>query len=545
MSLTNSSEHSAAGSEISTNQALSPYVRYGFLPESDNPTQSPNLRQVDAPIPDNATTVSPIYLLTDDEKRRVESIENPYRVTDAKCIATELQNCAEANDRVLYPVLIENDDFHEKPSDETLHVMKQFVATELQCNPTEAMFYYSGNRSIHCHIARFVRNERSMQWLKRAAEEYCDETGADFDTAIYSRKRQFRLPGISHDKTGLKKVQIQPGWTREEIISKSNSSTRDTPESTLEFLSDVFDNSKHVEESNATVRHKLSEFTRRFGGRCAILSNNKLKSTNIPVIEKQNPPSKVDEQKEWYQYNAHPFSPYANADDGARSVAVIEVKGPAFARKEVTTGNDTHPAHALIPSYFHGACGCMGEYMKNEVHAPLQLSKQDYEKWDFQIGDRVAVIGGRSRNSRLIEITSDDAYMAEGILSSETDKRQDLLTYLDTNGYEIGSSGGNGGSGSVESGFHTQGGESGVQNSEDSEAYQLQKRAEQGDVESDLTHDERFKIACRLLTNGWEPAWEWFKQQFGADFDPEITRTQLQSAIEAYPDDYDHVEEVT
>lgn len=541
MSLTNSSEHSAAGSDISTNQALSAYVRYGFSPESDNPTQSPNLQQVDAPIPDNATTVSPVYLLTDDEKQRIHSIENPYQVTDATCIATELQNCAEANDRVLYPVLIENDDFDEKPSDETFHVMKQFVTTELQCNPTEAMFYYSGNRSIHCHVARFVRDESSRQWLKRAAEEYCNETEADFDTAIYSRKRQFRLPGVNHDKTELKKVEIQPEWTRGEIMSKSSNSTRDTPESTLEFLSDVFDDSKHAEESNAIARHKCPEFITRFGGYGAILSKPHSDGIGVPLVEKHDSPSEVGEKKHWYQYNAHPFSPYANADNGTRSVAVIEVKGPAFARKEVTTGNDTQPAHALIPSYFHGACGCMGEYMKNEVHAPLQISKQDYEKWDFQIGDRVVVIGGRSRNSRLIEITSDDAYMAEGILNPETDKRQDLLTYLDKHGYETGSSGGNGSFASVESGFPTQTGQSGVQNSEDSEAYQLQKKAEQGNVELDLTHNERFKIACRLLKNGWDTAWEWFQEQYGAEFDSAITRQQFKSIVNAYPDDYKHI----
>jgi len=38
------------------------------------------------------------------------------------------------------------------------------------------------------------------------------------------------------------------------------------------------------------------------------------------------------------------------------------------------------------------------------------------------------------------------------------------------------------------------------------------------------------------------PAWEWFQSQFGDDFKPELTREQFQSAIESFPEDYDHIE---
>jgi hypothetical protein len=54
---------------------------------------------------------------------------------------------------------------------------------------------------------------------------------------------------------------------------------------------------------------------------------------------------------------------------------------------------------------------------------------------------------------------------------------------------------------------------------------------------------ERWRIACRVLKWGWEPAWEWFKERFGTEFDPDITREQLQSVIEAFPEDYAHVED--
>jgi hypothetical protein len=73
------------------------------------------------------------------------------------------------------------------------------------------------------------------------------------------------------------------------------------------------------------------------------------------------------------------------------------------------------------------------------------------------------------------------------------------------------------------------------------EAAALQQQAEQDGIET-LRHMERWRVACRVLGWGWEPAWEWFKAQFGAEFKPGVTREQLQSVIESFPDDYDSVE---
>jgi len=74
-----------------------------------------------------------------------------------------------------------------------------------------------------------------------------------------------------------------------------------------------------------------------------------------------------------------------------------------------------------------------------------------------------------------------------------------------------------------------------------SEAAELQQQAEQDGVTT-LSHMERWRVACRLLLYGWGPAWEWFQSQFGDDFKPELTREQFQSAIESFPEDYDHIE---
>ncbi len=72
------------------------------------------------------------------------------------------------------------------------------------------------------------------------------------------------------------------------------------------------------------------------------------------------------------------------------------------------------------------------------------------------------------------------------------------------------------------------------------DAAALQQQAEQGGIET-LTHMERSRVAYRVLGWGWEPAWEWFKTQFGAEFKPGVTREQLQSVIESFPDDYNSI----
>jgi hypothetical protein len=70
-----------------------------------------------------------------------------------------------------------------------------------------------------------------------------------------------------------------------------------------------------------------------------------------------------------------------------------------------------------------------------------------------------------------------------------------------------------------------------------SPAHRLQQRAEAGDVERDLTHQERANVANRLFrSGGWREAWTWFEGQYGERFDPEITYKQFQSLVDSYPD---------
>ena len=183
----------------------------------------------------------------------------------------------------------------------------------------------------------------------------------------------------------------------------------------------------------------------------------------------------------------------------------------------------------------------------NQRDRPVRLSKKDQEKWDFEKGDTILMIGGQSRSSRMIEIPSaierdsirgfllhDSKWCDQGV-----DGRKQLLEH-----YEglVGSSGKNG---PYRSDTDTS------SDSEDtdpspSRAQRLQKKAEEGDVEDDLSHQDRLHVANRLLANrGKEGGREWFREQYGPDFDPEITEKFLGSILAKYPDLRDDTSGVT
>jgi hypothetical protein len=78
-----------------------------------------------------------------------------------------------------------------------------------------------------------------------------------------------------------------------------------------------------------------------------------------------------------------------------------------------------------------------------------------------------------------------------------------------------------------------------------SEALRCKERAEQGDIEASLSHGERRKVANRLLTlYGWDPAWNWFQEQYGEDFNPKRTWKGFKSIIDTHSYD-DDLPEIT
>ncbi len=511
-----------------------PCVQYGF-PDDKGPTRTPKLRTIFEPIPKDATTVSPVYGLTRNQYERQQQLESGYEVSgEYRSIATELQDECEADDRVLYPIHIESDVYHEEGPTTLIDWFREFVEEYLEVPFSTCTLYFSGNRSIHAHVPRFVSGEQQREQLKQEAEVFCDKTGAELDCGLYYRKRLFRLPGVKHEKTGLRKVEIEPEWGRNRIFREANTALSQVPGTYEEVLREIF-----VRDSLTVEPVKPTAYTAHDLFR--ILDSDKTKlefptgSKETPLIEQEQYPDKSKQALEWLQYNAKEFSPYANATGNPRSVAAIKVKGGAFARKNTRNGA------TMIPAYFYGAIGCDGQFMKNQEHAPLQLSKRDYQKWKCEIGDNVVIIGGGSRNSRIIPVDSWTVTVVGHALTGENASREAALDYLEGEGYDIGKQGS---STPVRTSVSTGRGEHNStrpKEAHQTEAALLQKQAEEEGIET-LTHEERFCVACRLLWFGWGPAWEWFKQQFGANFKPDVTRSQFLGILKTYSEDYSHVE---
>lgn len=87
-----------------------PLVRYGFTEDDGSQEQELKLRSVYEPIPENATTSSPVYFVTDSQLKRLEkAADNPFRCKGKGNIAKKIQNECEEADRVRYPVYAESD----------------------------------------------------------------------------------------------------------------------------------------------------------------------------------------------------------------------------------------------------------------------------------------------------------------------------------------------------------------------------------------------------------------------------------------------------
>lgn len=517
-----------------------PCVQYGF-PDDKGPTREPKLRTIFEPIPEDAETASPVYILSRDQYERQQQLETGYEVAgEVTSIATELQDECEANDDVLYPVHIESDVYHEEGPATLIEWFREFVEDYLEVPFETCTLYFSGRRSIHVHVPRFLRGEDDRERLKELAESFCDEAGAGLDCGLYYAKRLFRLPGVEHAKTGLRKVEIKPEWEHDRIIREATQAGPAVPESYETVLRNVFTTQPSLTvESPQTVNDPPYDLFHVLDSDETMLRfDTSEKEIETPLIEQVEYPEEVADVPKWAQYNAKEFSPYALADGNERSVAVVKVKGKAFARKDIRNGA------TMIPAYFYGARGCAGEeYTKADKHAPLQLSTHDYEKWDYENGDHVVIIGGQSRSSRIFEVKSWQATTTGQALTGDDGSREAALQYLEDEGYDIGAAGRSTDTEkSAATGPRRPRSKASSGDSSETEAGYLQRQAEKDGIET-LSHMDRWRVACRLLkVKGWETAWEWFKQQFGEEFDPSLTRQQFWSVIEAYPDDYDHIE---
>lgn len=525
-----------SANRLTTNCEKIPCVQYGF---ANGPARDSKLQTIFDPVPEDAVTASPVYLLTREQYDRQQQRKNPYQVGSGyTMIATKLQDECEADDRVLYPVHIESDEYHEEEPDTLIAWFHEFVEDYLNVSFHSCMLYFSGGRSIHVHVPRFVSSETERKQLKELAEAFCEETEAGLDCGLYSSKRMFRIPGVKHETHGLSKVEIEPEWDKTRIFREAHTASPDVPESYVTVLRDVFlQESLTVDSAQPKPysAHDPFHILDSDGMRLKLPSCEQ--EIETPLIEQTRYPDNRSDVPKWAQYNAKEFSPYALASGNGRSVAVVKVKGGAFARKETRNGA------TLIPAYFYGARGCAGEeFTKYDEHAPLQLSVPDYDKWDYEDGDHVVIVGGQSRNSRIFRVKSWHATVAGHALSGDNGSREAALDYLESIGYDVGEGGTSGAaSNSNTAGAPRRRGPIRPVQTPRTEAAKLQQQAEQSGIRT-LTHMERWRVACRLLWHGWEPAWEWFKTQFGTGFKPDVTWEQLRSVVQAIPDDYGHVE---
>lgn len=188
-----------------------PCVQYGF-PKNKGPHRTPKLRTIFEPVPENATTVSPVYGLTRDQydRQHADWRKTGYQVNgDYNSIATKLQDECEAEDQVLYPIHIESDELQEAGPKVLTDWLRKFVEDYLKVPFQSCTQYFSGSRSIHIHVPRFVSGERQREKLKQQAEKFCEDTGAKLDCCIYGRKRLFRLPGVEHKKNWSPKDRVR------------------------------------------------------------------------------------------------------------------------------------------------------------------------------------------------------------------------------------------------------------------------------------------------------------------------------------------------
>ena len=511
-----------------------PCVRYGFPEDSDNPRQDPRLCPISESTPEEAETVSPIYLLTEDQFQRQKALKNPYQVSGSDNIGKSLQDECEKEDRVIYPLHIESDEYVNQGPDTLLDWFRTVIEEHFNLDPQDCVFYHSGSRSIHVHLPLFVFGEGDRVRNKEEVKNFADKTGAEFDFGLYDRKRQFRLPGVIHQTTGFPKVQIGPHWKEEQIIEALTQTPASPPRTYTEVLASIYGPPTEWKQPKLPeTPQPIEDILDLLGGAGqALCLSNRDSAIEVPLVEQLHEPVREADLDRWMAYNDKEFSPYAKTGHGEWSMAVIRPIGGIFARKDVRNGA------TLVPAYFYGAKGGDGDFDMYRVHAPLQLSERDRKKWSPDL-DFVVVIGGRSRHSRFIEVDRQTAVITGLLLHPEEGSRQEARAYLEDQGYDTGSAG----KGNVQKPI-TAGTNSDFEHvlpaiTPTTEAGELQQRAEQEGIQT-LSHGEQIRVACRLFYKySWGPVWHWFEKQYGEDFDEDITFTQLRSVANGLDADID------
>lgn len=479
--------------------------------------QFPLLHELHDPKPDSARYGGPIYLLTDRQVARLNEFRrsngrSPYSVEDSS-IATELQNECEEDGRVLYPITIESDAMEEDVSPQTiLRWITQFTRDHLPVSSEDCTFYHSGNRSIHCHVPCFIRGQDDLHQFKRLIEDFNSEHEAQLDPSIYSRKSQFRLPGVIHERTEERKTCIGRDALNGDIARAINSSDPDPPTAYSDVLTSIFGADLFSTQSLPTDLiwpPDEDEDTEKIG------------PIHCPPLERPYPPPGSNLTEHWKSLHAKEFSPYAKHEKHLpRSWAVVTVIGKPFCRRE-------HKEYACLPCYFFHATGPHNEFTKTNECAPLMLGEHDYDTHiepDVDVGDHLVVIGGQSRKSKIFNVPETDTLVTAYLREND---REAARSFLENDERDVGSSGMHGDSNhsNSDSPSYTQ-----------SKAEELQEQAETDGIRT-LTHSQHRTVGNRLLRiHGYNYAYYWFKDQYGLGFKPDETHRQLCSIMRCYSD---------
>lgn len=471
--------------------AYYPHVRYGYVENED--LKQGELQHLSKPIPENAATASTgVYFLTASEQ---------YHLSQGAS-AKSIQNACEAEGRVAYSIVAESDALEgDSTAQSVIGWLTAFAEDVLNINGGRYQLFYSGRRSIHLHTDYYVTHD-GWKSIKDDANKFNQTCNADLDAGIYGPKRQFRLIGTNHRKTGLAKVPIQGSEDIAQLVEKGT----------------------HAQELLLphSIPHKREENN---------ISAGNGDRTSLPQeYESKLLPKYINARHHAHSNQAEPdiedchpdriFSPYGNAGEGPRSVCVVEPIGGAFCPRNERT--------RFVPCYIHGARGANGSYNMSECEALVRLSPHDYRKLDYDKQEPIVIIGGRSHRSRIFSIKDGEVEIIAAMLSDE-DRRDLALSILRGKEYSVGESGMNGPRRIQSDG----------QSSE--EVLQIRNEIEQG--KRSPSHDDVFRVSCSLLkTGGWQRAWNWNKKVWSDDFDPKITHSMLSAIIQQYPDDYGHIE---
>lgn len=477
------------------------FVRYA----NEKAQQKPKLEPIDESIPQDGQFASPIYYVDKNKSKIQDELPNPYAVSDST-VATKLQNKAEKEGTVFYPIYIESDS--EKNLDTQVQWLKEFCRVHLNTIPQACNWFYSGNRSIHVHVPKLA-TEHNIDFLRELSQGF----EHDIDSQIYSRKRQFRLPGVYHSKTGLPKIEIQPDWNHQEIIRESATAEVEPPENFKDVLTDTF---------GSDVLNNPSQYLWQ--------PQNDSKTVKAGLNEwEEYETCRGRLHQKWKAHYSHPVSPYAHAGNGNRSLVVAKVQDGGFSEKRAThqEGREEERIFNFIPSQVFKFWGCNRQFTVDNEYRPVKFSKTDYEKFaqmDIQEQEFYALIGGQSRNSRIFSIPR---WLA--LVAAEESTSKEALELLEGFGYDTGSSG------RVESSYQNKSNE--YQNpTENTPAYDLQRQAEKQGIDT-LTHLELRTAANRLLQQyGIKDTRQWFQDQYGDDFDRGVTNKQIKHLCDSFDD---------